>query len=193
MTEQTTGISQLLGRWLLGIETQVKDLVQPTPGTLATTAAADREALPARDLDRLWAAAAHLAGFGGLWLIAPILIYLLHRQGSPFVRWHAFQASVLAVWTICAGFLAGLLLGLFGVVFLLLSHLGLAGVGTVLVGIGALPLVFVIVFSAVVSAIGGIKSLAGRPWTMPIIGRIASGVIARRSGAVELPDGSASR
>ena len=31
------------------------------------------------------------------------------------------------------------------------------------------------------SAIGGIKSLAGKPWTMPVVGRIAAGVIARNA------------
>lgn len=49
----------------------------------------------------------------------------------------------------------------------------------------------VVLFAVALPTIGVITSRAGEPWTMPTIGRIAPGVIARRSKPPELPDGTA--
>jgi uncharacterized membrane protein len=185
-----------LARWLLGAETAARDLIGAQPGASTTTAALDRTAPPLRDLDRLWAAGAHLAVFGGVWLIAPLVIYLLHRRGSPFVRWHSFQAIVLAIWTICACVIGALVLGLGLLGMLLMENLGLERAADMVMLVSATPIALVLLFSVAMSAIGGIKSLAGKPWTMPVVGRIAAGVIARNSSATssqgetaELPDG----
>lgn len=191
MTENKPSVSQVFARWMLGVETAAKDLVGASGADAPTRLATEREAPPRGDIDRLWAAAAHLAVFGGMWLVVPLVIYLLHRRGSPFVRWHAFQATVLAVWTVCACIIAGLVLGAGVLVMVLLDKLGLGEAGRVALLVGAAPLGFVLLFSVALSAIGGIRSLAGKPWTMPIIGRIASGMIAHKPRAAELPDGTA--
>lgn len=187
MSEAKPTVKQLLLRWMLGVETEARDLVRPgqeAPSTLAV----DRLAEPSRDLDRLWAAAGHLAVFVGFPIIVPLVVYLLHRRGSAFVRWHSFQALVLGLWTICATVLTSVFLGIAVLLLVLCKEIGLDKLGSVLLLIGALPVTFVLGYSVVASAIGGIKSLAGVPWTMPIIGRIASGLIARRSATPELPD-----
>lgn len=188
MSGEPTTIRQLFARWLLGIETAGRELVRPGTDAASTALAADRDAKPTRDLDRLWAAAAHLALFVGFPIVVPLGVYLLHRRGSAFVRWHSFQSLVLAIWTICMTVLTSVLVGVALVLFLLLREIGMRKLGLALFGISTLPLVLVLVYSVVASAIGGIKSLAGVPWTMPIIGRIASGLIARRKATPELPD-----
>lgn len=189
MSEEKPTVKQLFLRWMLGIETAARDLVRPEQAA-ASTLALDRQAKPSRDLDRLWAAAAHLAVFVGFPIVVPLVIYLLHRRGSPFVRWHSFQSLVLGLWTVCATVLTGIFLGATILLLVLCEQIGLGKLGAVFVFVGALPITFVLVYSVVASAIGGIKSLAGVPWTMPIIGRIASGLIARRSATPELPNGN---
>jgi hypothetical protein len=70
--------------------------------------------------DKLWATAAHVAGFAGYVFalgqyLAPLALYLVFRQKSKFIAFHAlqslfFQLSVLVVGTI-SGMLTGLLVG----------------------------------------------------------------------------------
>ena len=190
MSDDKPTVKQLFLRWMFGIETAARDLVRPGQEAQSSTLALDREAKPSRDLDRLWAAAAHLAVFVGFPIIVPLVVYLLHRRGSPFIRWHSFQSLVLGLWTVCATVLTAVFLGLAIALMVICQKLGLEKLSGVFLLIGALPVTFVLVYSVVASAIGGIKSLAGVPWTMPIIGRIASGLIARRSATPELPNGN---
>jgi uncharacterized Tic20 family protein len=190
MSEEKSSVRRFLGRWMLGIGAEARELVRPGQNAETSTLAVDRLAKPDRDLDRLWAAAGHLAFFFGFPIIVPLVVYLLFRRGSAFVRWHSFQALVLGLWTICATVLSSIVLGVGVLLLVLFKEIGLEKVGKVALLIGALPVMFVLGYAVLASAIGGIKSLAGVPWTMPIIGRIASGLIARRSATPELPNGN---
>ncbi len=70
--------------------------------------------------DRWLAVAAYLGMFVGLWLIAPLAVYLLRRRHSRFVAFHAAQAALLhllfgLLLTVCA-----VLAAILGVLVLLL-------------------------------------------------------------------------
>lgn len=140
----------------------------------------DLEAAPASDGDRLWAALGHLGIFGGAWLLAPLVVYLIKRNGSPFVRWHSFQAVVLAIWTFCMSVLSGGIVLLAFVLAFILGKLGFASAAGVVVLLSFLPIFCVWAFSLLMSVVGGLRSLRGRPFTMPVVGRVARGAIDRR-------------
>lgn len=71
-------------------------------------------------LDRLLAGAAYLGYLVGLWLIAPIAVYVLRRRRSRFAAGHAAQAAILhlllvALLTVCV--LLATITGLVAVLF----------------------------------------------------------------------------
>src|SRR5262245_12793426 len=47
--------------------------------------------------ERILAGIAHLALCGGLWLVVPLAIFFYKRKDSPFVAFHALQATLLAL------------------------------------------------------------------------------------------------
>lgn len=113
----------------------------------------DEQPLPTQE-ERTWAMIAHLSGLAG-WvvgvgqLVVPLVLYLVHRERSRFVAFHALQQLffqplllvVLAViWVV--GYAIGLLtcgLGLFVIIPL---------AGLVLLGLGIYAIVY-IVWSAI--------------------------------------------
>lgn len=62
--------------------------------------------------DRLLAAAAYLGLLLGLWLVAPVAIYLYRRQESRFVAHHAARAALLHLACLALLVLCSLLLSL---------------------------------------------------------------------------------
>ena len=102
----------------------------PLPGAPPITISQD---------DKLWAMLAHLAGLAGylggvLQYVAPLVIYLVYKDKSQFVAFHALQSLYFQLAVLVAGIIAGL------ITFVT------CGVGApLLVGIGVGALVYVII------------------------------------------------
>ena len=67
--------------------------------------------------DKLWATAAHVAGFAGYVFalgqyIAPLALYLVFKQKSRFIAFHALQSLFFQLMVLVAGAIAGLLTNL---------------------------------------------------------------------------------
>jgi uncharacterized Tic20 family protein len=176
----TPSITRVLTGWLVGAQRSAVDVIGNETAQRRDETLPEEEAAPASMLDRLWAAAAHVGPFFGFWLVAPLVVYLIKRNGSAFARWHSYQALVLTLWSLFSYVLTGVFAGFGLLIAAILDKLGLERAAPIVFVVGALPIAFVAVFSVLMSAIGGLKALRGKPWTMPIIGRIARGR-ARRS------------
>lgn len=77
----------------------------PLPGTPPITISQD---------DKLWAMLAHLAGLAGylggvLQYVAPLVIYLVYKDKSPFVAFHALQSLFFQLAVLVAFVLAGII------------------------------------------------------------------------------------
>ena len=168
-------IAGVVAGWMKGAERAAVGVVGNDTRDGSREPRPDDGSTAASSLDRLWAAAAHLGPFFGFWLLAPLVVWLVKRGGSEFARWHSWQALVLTLWSFFGVVLGVLVLGLAVLVGGLLDKLGLRDAPEYVVLVGALPVGFVVLFSVAMSAIGGLKALRGKPWTMPIIGRIARG------------------
>lgn len=87
------------------------------PSPAPSSAASSHEPGPA---DRLLAVLAYLGYLVGLWLVAPIGVYLLRRRRSRFVAHHAAQAILLHLLFGLLLSVCGLLAGLVGLVAVLM-------------------------------------------------------------------------
>jgi uncharacterized Tic20 family protein len=128
--------------------------------------------------ERVLAGIAHLALYGGFWLIAPIGLYFYKKKDSPFVAFHAVQACLLQVAAVPLG-IAGLVLGLAGAA--VLGGVGVSNRSEILAGIAPLSVIggatlpgLLILF---VSTVAGVRALRGREWMIPGIGRLAKSLI----------------
>jgi uncharacterized Tic20 family protein len=88
---------------------------RPGPGPRVTTGQADDgpgAGQPARDADVTWATSSYL---GAIFLgpVIPLVIYLIRKKRSPFMRFHAATALNLSLtWTlyaVCCAIIGGLL------------------------------------------------------------------------------------
>ena len=172
---ESHSISGVVAGWMKDTERAVVDVVGNGPRDASAEPRPDDGAGPASSVDRLWAAAAHLGPYFGFWLLAPLVVWVLKRNGSEFARWHSWQALVLTLWSFFGVVLGAIFLGLAVLVAALFDKVGLDAATPWIMLVGSLPLGFVFLFSVTLSAIGGLKALRGKPWTMPIIGRIARG------------------
>lgn len=102
--------------------------------------------------DTTWALLAHLSYFV-LALIGPLVIYLVKRDSSPFVRAHAAEALNFHITLTIAAF-AGLLLMI------------------VLIGFVLLPLL--LIAGAVYAVLAAIAAGKGRPYRYPLTLRLVS-------------------
>ncbi|HET6582943.1 MAG TPA: DUF4870 domain-containing protein [Nannocystaceae bacterium] len=177
-TEQPT-VSRTVAGWMNAAARATNRLVGNEGAASETETLPEQDAAPASMLDRLWAAAAHLGPFFGFWLLAPLVVYLLKRNGSAFARWHSYQALVLTLWSFFYSVLAALFAGFAVLVGLVLDKLGFDQATPIVLLVGVSPLCFVVLFAVLMSSVGGLKALRGKPWTMPIIGRIARGRLRR--------------
>ena len=125
--------------------------------------------------DRLLAGLAHLAFLGGFWLVAPVAIYVLKRKESPFVAFHALQATFLALAAIpftIGAWILGMALSIGGALL----------VGERIAPVFAFTWMFAIILPglcvAVVALVAGLRALRGESWSIPLLGRLARQVLA---------------
>lgn len=102
--------------------------------------------------ERLWATFAHVGGIVLSWL-APLVIYLVHRDRGPFVRAHSaaalnFQLTVLIAVLVC--------------------------VPLMFVGIGFLLLPAVGIYALVIEILAAMKANQGEWYTPPLTVRFVS-------------------
>jgi len=88
--------------------------VQPGPGG------------PVRPEDVTWAVLGHLSVFVGLALLVPLVVYLVHKDTSPFVRHHAAEALNFHITLTIAGVISAILMIVL-IGFVLLLALFIAG------------------------------------------------------------------
>ena len=102
--------------------------------------------IPPTQEEKTLALIAHVLGFFGSFIV-PLIIYLLKKDESPFIREHAKEALnfhiSMAIYYIISIILILILVGLLGVIFL----------GT---------------FSLVVSVVATIKAMDGKPYRYPL-------------------------
>jgi uncharacterized Tic20 family protein len=82
--------------------------------------------------DKLWATAAHVAGFAGYVFalgqyIAPLVLFFVFKDKSKFVAFHALQSLFFQLLVLVAGTLSGLLTHLL-VGYLLLAVVAIAAI-----------------------------------------------------------------
>jgi uncharacterized membrane protein len=126
--------------------------------------------------ERVLAGVAHLAICGGIWLIAPLLIFFLKRKDSPFVAFHALQATLLALAIVpitLGAWMLAIVAQIAGVVFL-----GDARASYLFVG-----LFFVSAFAPMLLVLGiglvaGVRAFGGSTWSIPFVGRFARSILA---------------
>lgn len=125
-----------------------------------------RPAMSAPD-ERTWAMLSHLAPFAGSFLglpvVGPLVVYLVHRDRSPFVRRHASAALNFQI----------MLLIVFAVGFALAIPLTLLTAGIAL--LVALPLgLFVAVAAIVLQVVGAVAASRGQDFQYPLTPRFVS-------------------
>ena len=100
----------------------------------------------------LWAVVAHLSLFV-LGIIGPLVVYLVHRDGSPFVRSHAVEALNFQI-------------------TLLLATLVCIPLMLVLIGFLLLPLV--VVGGMVLAVVAAVAAGSRKPYRYPLTARLVS-------------------
>lgn len=112
--------------------------------------------------DRLWAMLSYLLAFIASF-IAPLIIYLVKKDSSRYVAFHALQSLLLHAAAAVVGiacFVAAAVFGMLGPLVLLAIPLFLVQLA---VGIGLMVLLIV----------AAIKSFGGEWYEIPYVGRIA--------------------
>ncbi|MGE0002342.1 MAG: DUF4870 domain-containing protein [Fimbriimonadaceae bacterium] len=115
-----------------------------------------------RQEDKTWGALAHvlplvasvaLGGFG--WLVA-LVIYLVNREKSPFVAFHAYQE-----------------LWLHGINFLILGAAVIAAMTVILIPLAILLGVVSFVLMVVIPIVGAIQASNGNWYRLPVVGALS--------------------
>ncbi len=122
----------------------------------------------------LLAGVAHLALFGGFFVIGPLAIYFWKRAESRFVAFHAAQAIVVSVLALAFGGVAAF--ALFPAMIAVGLGLSRASEVAAIAGVAALYLGLCLagVLPFLLALIGAWRSFHGRWWSMPIVGRVAA-------------------
>lgn len=175
--------------------------IEQTFGEVASAAGPTAE-------ERTWAAIAHASslltmlvslltlGVGGVFFVLiPLAIYLIYRDKSEYVAYHAAQATAIQL-VGSVGLLAAFVLGLVLVVlvWLLVALLSIILVGLVLIPVAVVvTLAFVLVLLLAPFVLGGFSLVAaiqtggGLDYDYPYLGRWVRGWLDRRSaGATPL-------
>jgi len=105
--------------------------------------------------EKLWAALSHILALAGVQLLAPLIIYLVKKDRSAFIRDHAreslnFQISILIYGAVLAALFFTIIL-----------------IPLVYIGAFALPL-----FDLVMVIVATIKAASGDPWRYPLCIRL---------------------
>ena len=107
---------------------------------------------PVQSDDTTWALLAHLSVFV-LALIGPLVIYLVKKDGSPFVRQHAAEALNFHITVLIASIVSAVLM---------------------LVLIGFLLLAVVVIGSMVLGIVAAVAAGRGQPYRYPLTLRLVS-------------------
>lgn len=142
--------------------------------------------------ERTWAALAHLSslatlllalgtlGLGGLlFVFAPLAIYLLYRDKSEYVAFHAMQAFVLQL-VLSVGFFTAIIVGIVAIV---IAWVITGVLSAILIGLILIPVAIVLTVAIVLGLVaapfvlGGfsiaatIQSAGGQNYSYPYIGQ----------------------
>jgi uncharacterized protein len=115
--------------------------------------------------ERLMAMLAYLLAFPTLF-VGPLIIYLIKKDQSRFVAFHALQALLLHLLLYAVGAVFGIL----GLV------LGFVGLGLVMAPVGCLLMPALGLAVAIIKIIGLVRSYAGQWYVAPVVGPIAQGI-----------------
>ena len=122
----------------------------------------------------MYASAAYLSSFTGLWLVVPAVLYVWKGRRSRFLGFHAVQAVLLQVAMLPVALFG---MGLGATLMLALEAIG----GQKLAVLG--PLVFFVVLGLAVTVPAAATvwlamcALRGKPRALPVLGRWAAGVV----------------
>jgi len=126
--------------------------------------------------ERVLAGAAHLAIFGGFWLLAPLAIFFYKRKDSPFVAFHALQATLLALAIVpitLGAWMLAIVAQIAGVVFL--GEVGASYLFVALFfGCSLAPMLLVLS----IGLVAAVRAFRGSTWSIPLVGRFALGILA---------------
>lgn len=120
------------------------------------------------DNERLWAVLAHLSALIGIlismgsagWLI-PLIIFLVYKDSSPFVRRAAAGALNFAIIMLVASLVGGVLFGIgFGFIWLVFPIIFLI--------LGGLILLLVLGASVIIPILAAVEANKGRVYTYPL-------------------------
>ncbi|MDP9433212.1 MAG: DUF4870 domain-containing protein [Actinomycetota bacterium] len=103
--------------------------------------------------DTIWAVLGHLSAFVSLPILVPLVIYLVKKDTSPFVRHHAAEALNFHITMTIASFVAALLL-------------------FVLIGFVLLPAL--VIFVIIVTVLAAVAAGKGEPYRYPLSIRFLS-------------------
>ena len=124
--------------------------------------------------DRMFASAAYLSSFTGLWLIVPAALYVWKGRQSRFLGFHAVQAVLLQVALIPVALFGT---GLGATLMLVLEAIG----GEKLAVLGPLVFFGVLGLAATLPAVATVWlamcALRGKPRALPVLGRWAMQVV----------------
>ena len=138
--------------------------VESPPPTVPDGASVDQE-------ERLVAACTYLSWLVGFWIIGPVALYLLYREKSRYVAFHAIQSIVVSIGlTVIAPvlWLGGTL-----VVFLIaFANGGKAAPALMMFGIYG-TMIIAMLIPLVWMLIGAWRAFQGQRWRVPIAWRIA--------------------
>lgn len=151
------------------------------PGPFVTPPAAE----PSQE-DRLLAAASYVGHFAGFWLVVPIVVYVLKREKSRFVAFHALQAIIVHALLVP--------IAIAGYVFGLVASIGLAvaaephgrehgGVAVLFFVPWILGLLVPWGIHAVLSIVCAVRAMQGRLARFPVAGWLADRFLAGDRGA----------
>lgn len=121
--------------------------------------------------ERVLAGIAHLALCGGIWLVAPLAIFLVKRRQSTFVAFHALQATMVAVAFVPLTF-AAWALALTAVVVASLTVPSLDA-GALVLGALIWASLAPVFFCASVSLTAAIHAFCGRVLFLPLVGGLS--------------------
>ena len=146
---------------------------------LAAAASADVGAPDTSGEERLLAGVAHVALFGGLFVIGPLAIYFYKRRTSPFVAFHAAQATIVSL--LLFGFVGAAWTLLVPLVLLIGWALSSMPQGVAMVGVWLIYLAMALLAALplIIAVTAAWRAFHGRTWSIPIIGRIARGIVAQ--------------
>ncbi|MFO0588299.1 MAG: DUF4870 domain-containing protein [Polyangiaceae bacterium] len=145
----------------------------PPPGSPPPTVSQDQISQE----DRILAAVSYVGYFTGLWLVAPIVIYVVKREKSRFVAHHALRAALLHMLAIPVFFASWILALVLAFTVAVLVDNGHHGRGDQIMG-GFVLVLYVLGWALpwfvylLVCGLAAIRAFQGRLRTTTLLGRL---------------------